>query len=57
MESGIVAVAEYIEKAFYDYINVRPHSALNYLAPNEYYRKWMREHGKEMEPSILYPAK
>ncbi len=48
---------ECIEKAFCDYNNVRLHSALGYMTPNEYYRKWMREHGKEVEPSILYPAK
>ncbi len=71
MDSGIVVVAEYmwhvfggrlvaaecIEKAFCDYNNVRLHSALGYMTPNEYYRKWMREHGKEVEPSILYQAK
>ena len=48
--------AECIEKAFCDYNNVRLHSALGYMTPNEYYRKWMREHGKEVEPSTLYPA-
>lgn len=43
--------AECIKNAFYDYINIRPQT------PNEYYRRWMREHGKEMERSILYTAK
>ncbi len=49
--------AECIEKAFYDYNNVRLHSALVYKTPNEYYRKWMREHGKEVETSIVYQGK
>ena len=49
--------AGHIEKAFYDYNNVRMHSAIGYMAPNEFYNKWMREHGKEVEPSILYRRK
>ena len=31
--------AQGIEKAFYGYNGVRLHSALGYLAPNEYYRR------------------
>ena len=45
------------EKAFYDYNNVRMHSAISYMIPNEFYNKLMKEHGKEVEPSIIYPQK
>lgn len=49
--------AECIEKAFHDYNNVRIHSAIGYMTPNEYYGKRLREHGKEVEPSILCRGK
>ncbi len=45
-----------IEKAFYGYNDIRLRSALGYLALDEYYIRWMIEHGKEAEPSILHPA-
>lgn len=48
--------AGHTEKAFY-YNNVSTHSAIGYMTPNEFYNKWMREHGKGVEPSILYPQK
>lgn len=47
-------VAEYIDKAFYDYNNVRLHSALWYMTPNEFYRNWLREHGNEVESVIPF---
>ncbi|MBX8632014.1 MAG: hypothetical protein KIY12_05130 [Thermoplasmata archaeon] len=39
------------------YNDIGLHPARVYKIPNEYYRKWMREHGKQVEPSILYPAR
>ena len=48
--------AECIQRAFCDYNNVRIHSSIGYMTPNEFYEKWKREHGKEVAPSTYYPA-
>ena len=48
--------AECIQRAFGDYNNVRIHSSIGYMTPNEFYEKWKKEHGKEMTPSTDYLA-
>ena len=50
--------AECIQRTFRNYKNVKIHSSIGYMTPNEFEEKWKRKHhGKEVAQSTYYPAK